>query len=186
MFTARWGIRTVVFHSPLGGTIVRPVGDAANGRQLWIDPVRPRRGLGAVFGDREEMLREAHMRVAAAPNTYEVHIFGEHEAAGTYVFFLAPKGHSFASLGFPASTGIEPLPELTFRVLSRIPTFAITAGTAILGIFWVINRRMTLAEDDVSWVSRGEDVAGPVVVRRDGVGEGVAGSVAAGKDGVEA
>ncbi len=139
-----------------------------------------------LFGEREEMLREARKRVDAAPETYDMQIFGEREVGGTSVFFLAPKGHGFASLGFPTNAGIEPLPELTFRVLSKIPTFAITAGTALFGIFWIINRRMTLAEEDVSWASRGEDVAGPGAVRRDGAGEDGAGAVAVRKDGVKA
>ena len=122
-----------------------------------------------LFGDREEMLREARKRVDAAPDTYEMQIFGEREAGGTSVFFLSPKGHSLASLGFPTNSGTEPLPELTYQVLSKIPTFAITAGTALFGIYWIINRRMTLSEEDVSWASKGEPVVAPGVVRKEGV-----------------
>ena len=48
LFTARWGSRTVVFHSPLDGTVVPPVGDEANGWLLSIDPVQPRQDLGAL------------------------------------------------------------------------------------------------------------------------------------------
>jgi formate dehydrogenase iron-sulfur subunit len=121
------------------------------------------------FGDREEMLTEARTRMESSPDTYEMHVFGEREAGGTSVFFLAPKGRSFASLGFPTNSGTEPLPELTFRVLSKIPTFAITAGTALFGIYWIINRRMTLAEEDVAWTSRGDVAAGAMVARKEGV-----------------
>jgi hypothetical protein len=48
LFTARWGSRTVVFHSPLDGTVSSPVGDEANGWLLAIDPVQARQDLGAL------------------------------------------------------------------------------------------------------------------------------------------
>jgi hypothetical protein len=48
LFAARWGGRTVVFHSPLDGTVVPPVGDEANGWLLSIDPVQARQDLGSL------------------------------------------------------------------------------------------------------------------------------------------
>jgi glycine cleavage system H lipoate-binding protein len=48
LFTARWGNRTVVFHSPLDGTVVPPVGEEAKGWLLSIEPQQARRDLGAL------------------------------------------------------------------------------------------------------------------------------------------
>jgi formate dehydrogenase iron-sulfur subunit len=101
------------------------------------------------FGDREALLEEARSRIRQNPDSYVQAIFGEREVGGTSNLFLAPK--DFASLGFPGSLGETELPQLTFRVLSKIPTFATVAGTGLFGLFWIINRRMTLAHEDVTW-----------------------------------
>jgi formate dehydrogenase iron-sulfur subunit len=98
------------------------------------------------FGEREELLAEARQRIAESPDTYVDHIYGEHEVGVTSVLFLAPK--EFASLGFPSNLGEAPLPELTYKVLSKIPNFAMVGGTFLFGIYWIVNRRMTLAAED--------------------------------------
>lgn len=98
-----------------------------------------------VFGTREEMLAEARRRIAEAPETYHPRIFGEKEAGGASVLFLVPAEFDFARLGLPAHLGEDDLPELTYRVLSKIPTFAQVTATALFGVYWIINRRMTLA-----------------------------------------
>jgi formate dehydrogenase iron-sulfur subunit len=101
------------------------------------------------FGERAELLQEARRRQQESPDTYFPHILGEREAGGASVLFLAPK--SFGELGFPTNLGEEAYPQLTFRVLSKIPTFAAVAGTGLFGLFWIINRRMTLAHEDTTW-----------------------------------
>jgi formate dehydrogenase iron-sulfur subunit len=103
------------------------------------------------FGEREELLQEARALLLESPGTYEPHIFGEREVGGTCVLYLAPKGFDFEAIGLTVKAGQEPMPELTYRVLSKIPTFAEVTGTALLGLFWIINRRMTLAQEDVTW-----------------------------------
>jgi formate dehydrogenase iron-sulfur subunit len=100
------------------------------------------------FGDREELLAEARKRIAESPDTYFPHIYGEREVGGTSVLFLAPK--DFAALGFPPRIPTEPMPELTYRVLSKIPNFALTGGVGLFGVYWIINRRMTLAREDAA------------------------------------
>jgi formate dehydrogenase iron-sulfur subunit len=100
------------------------------------------------FGDREELLAEARRRIRESSDTYFPHIYGEYEVAGTSVLFLAPK--DFASLGFPSNLQEGPMPELTHGVLSKIPNFAMAGGTALFGIYWIINRRMTLAREEVA------------------------------------
>jgi len=96
-----------------------------------------------VFGTREELLAEAHRRIAESPDTYYPHVFGEKEVGGTSVLFLAPV--SFASLGFPTSLGERPLPELTWQSLQRIPGIVLLGGAALMAVYWITHRREEVA-----------------------------------------
>ncbi len=91
-----------------------------------------------LFGDREELLAEAHRRIAENPDTYHPHVYGETEVGGTSMLFLSPV--PFEQLGFPAF-GDEPLPELTARALERIPGILSIGGALLAGIWWITNRR---------------------------------------------
>ncbi|HEU5154922.1 MAG TPA: 4Fe-4S dicluster domain-containing protein, partial [Gemmatimonadales bacterium] len=51
------------------------------------------------FGTREQMLEKAHGRIAARPDKYIDHVYGEHEAGGTSVLYLSSV--PFAKLGLP-------------------------------------------------------------------------------------
>ena len=56
---------------------------------------------GAItFGPRKALLSEARQRMAAAPDRYVPHIYGEHEVGGTNHLYIA--GVSFEKLGLPA------------------------------------------------------------------------------------
>ncbi len=54
-----------------------------------------------VFGKRYELLFEAKKRIREHPERYHPKVYGERDAGGTSVFYLAPKGISFEDLGFP-------------------------------------------------------------------------------------
>jgi Fe-S-cluster-containing dehydrogenase component len=54
-----------------------------------------------VYGKRAELLAEAKRRLAADPERYSGHVYGEKEGGGTQVLYLAPKGVAFAQLGLP-------------------------------------------------------------------------------------
>ncbi len=100
-----------------------------------------------VFGDRDELLALARQRKIEEPETYIEHIFGEHEAGGTSVLFTSSV--PFDSLGLPMNLPMEPLPDLTWNVLSKIPRFSVFFGTFLYGVWWVIDRRMELADDEI-------------------------------------
>lgn len=91
-----------------------------------------------VAGTRKELLQVARERIAEDPDMYADHVWGETELGGTSVLFLAPK--ELASLGFPKGLGDDPLPALTWDVLSKIPSI-VTGGGALLAGFWWITRR---------------------------------------------
>ncbi len=53
-----------------------------------------------IFGTRNELLAEAHRRLDRRPERYVDHVYGEREAGGTQVLYLA--GVDFEKLGLPA------------------------------------------------------------------------------------
>ena len=81
-----------------------------------------------MFGERDELLAEARDRIAADPDRYIDHIFGEHEGGGTSVLYLS--GVPFEQLGFP-TLGSEPMGHASERMVHLTPA---VAGTAIVGL----------------------------------------------------
>jgi formate dehydrogenase iron-sulfur subunit len=96
------------------------------------------------FGDRDALLAEAHRRIAAEPARYVDRVYGEHEAGGTSVLYLSAV--PFEQLGFPASLAGDPVPRLTWNVLSKLPNVVSVAGVTLFGIWWITNRRDEVAE----------------------------------------
>jgi formate dehydrogenase iron-sulfur subunit len=94
-------------------------------------------------GERDALLKEARARLAAEPDKYVQKIYGEHDAGGTSVLMLS--SIPFSRLGLPDSLPAEPLPLLTFRVLSKIPALAATGGCVLAGLWWLTNRKAEVA-----------------------------------------
>ncbi|MGE5570291.1 MAG: 4Fe-4S dicluster domain-containing protein [Rhodospirillales bacterium] len=95
-------------------------------------------------GEREELLKEARARLAAEPDKYVQKIYGEHDAGGTSVLMLSSV--PFPQLGLPDNLPAEPLPLLTFRVLSKIPTLAGASSCVLAGLWWLTNRKAEVAK----------------------------------------
>ena len=91
------------------------------------------------FGDRDELAREAKNRIAAEPGRYVDHVYGMDEAGGTSVLMLSAV--PFVQLGMPANLPKEPLPMLTWRVLSHLPDLVTVVGVGLFGIHWITKRR---------------------------------------------
>ncbi len=92
-----------------------------------------------VFGPRDELLAEAHARIADDPDEYYDHVYGEHEVGGTSVLFLTP--FPLEELGFDEALGTRPLPSLTWNVLEKIPGIAVTGCAGLFALRWIIGRR---------------------------------------------
>jgi formate dehydrogenase iron-sulfur subunit len=96
-----------------------------------------------VAGTRAEMLAEARRRIAENPEGYYPHVYGEHEVGGTNVFILSPV--PFEQIGLNTKVGNEPLPNLTWAALSKIPG-VVGAGSALLSaVYWITHRREAVA-----------------------------------------
>jgi Ni/Fe-hydrogenase subunit HybB-like protein/Fe-S-cluster-containing dehydrogenase component len=90
--------------------------------------------MGALaFGPREEVLAEAHKRIESRPGRYNLQVYGEREAGGTSVFYLAQAGTSFAELGLPelGSKSVPSLPETIQHTLYQ----GFIAPLAVFGMF---------------------------------------------------
>ncbi len=96
-----------------------------------------------VFGDRDELIKEARKRIDENPGQYVDYIYGLTEAGGTSVMYIS--GIPFEQLGFPMNLPKEPIPELSWRVLSQIPKYTVAAGIMLFGIHWITSRRTEVA-----------------------------------------
>lgn len=95
------------------------------------------------FGDRDEMIKEARKRIDASPTTYINHIYGLTEAGGTSVLYIS--NIPFEKLGLPMNIPNEPIPQLSWRVLSQIPKYSVAASVVLFGIHWITARRTEVA-----------------------------------------
>jgi len=96
----------------------------------------------SLFGDRDELIDEAHRRIKSEPGLYVDHIYGLTEAGGTSVLYLSSV--PFDQLGFPDTLQGDSYPRLTWKVLSKIPDVVSLGGAALLGIWWLGQRKQTL------------------------------------------
>ncbi len=85
-----------------------------------------------VFGNRRELIEEAHRRIALSPETYHNAIYGEHEAGGTGWLYLSAV--PFEELGFNTNIQNKPYPELTKGFLYSVPTVFVLAPALLLGL----------------------------------------------------
>ena len=90
------------------------------------------------FGERQELITEARERIAAAPDKYVDHIYGEKEVGGTCRLYLSPV--PFEKLGFP-TLGSEPVTVDVERAMGAVPPVLIGVAAAMAGIYWLIQRR---------------------------------------------
>jgi len=78
--------------------------------------------MALTFGKRSELLKLAREKIAAHPDKYINHIYGEHEVGGTCWLYLASK--EFEELGL-LSLGTDPVPALTEAIQHGIFKFGI-------------------------------------------------------------
>lgn len=96
-----------------------------------------------ITGEREALLAEARRRLAADRDTYFQHIYGEHEAGGTSVFFIGPR--SPRDLGLPTRVDPNPLPELSWRALRYVPNVVMFGSVFLGGMWWLTKRKEDVA-----------------------------------------
>ena len=94
-------------------------------------------------GERDALIAEARRRIGENSGQYYDHIYGLEEVGGASVLFLSAV--PFEELGLQTRLPNQPLPVLTWRVLSLVPDI-VTVGTVLLGgVWWITHRREEVA-----------------------------------------
>ncbi|MGD2070364.1 MAG: 4Fe-4S dicluster domain-containing protein [Gemmatimonadota bacterium] len=96
------------------------------------------------FGDRDRLLAEARALLSSRGGRYLPRIWGEHEYGGTSVLYISDV--DLGSLGWPAPD-VESIPSLTEPLIATTPFVGLGVMGTLLGIHWVIRRRMRLAAE---------------------------------------
>jgi formate dehydrogenase iron-sulfur subunit len=91
------------------------------------------------FGERDDLLREAHARIAGDPGKYVDHVYGEDEAGGTSVLLVSPV--PFERLGYRTTLPRHAPPMITWQILSKVPDFVGLAASGLFGLHWITHRR---------------------------------------------
>lgn len=95
------------------------------------------------FGDRDELIAEAQKRIRDNPGNYVNRIYGLNEVGGTSVLLLSSV--PVEEFGYPGGLSKEAMPELTYRVLSKVPDVVSLGGVLLGGVWWITNRRVEVA-----------------------------------------
>jgi formate dehydrogenase iron-sulfur subunit len=113
----------------------------AQGKQTACAEICP---TGATkFGERNDLIAEAQQRIRDNPGKYVDHIYGLDEVGGTSVLLLSSV--PFESFGYRTDISKDPMPMLTYRVLSHIPDFVPLGGMVLGGVWWITHRREEVA-----------------------------------------
>lgn len=109
------------------------------------------------FGERSALIAEAWQRVRSDPDEYAQHVYGEKEVGGTCILIIGPQEVMDA---LNANLPDESLPQRTWFVLSQIPAAVGAVGVGLVGVNWIIQRRMKLAslkaDDPNTEIERGK------------------------------
>ena len=93
-----------------------------------------------MFGERADVLAEAHVRMANNPGKYYNHIYGEKEAGGTSLFYLTSVAPE--KLGFNTDVEEEFYPDLTWEFLSKIPLEMAGIAALMGGVYYFRKKRV--------------------------------------------
>ncbi len=99
----------------------------------------------AIFGDRDQLLAEAHRRIREKPQLYWNHVWGEEEAGGTSVLYISNVDLSFLS---DEPVGHTPLPRTTATVMEAVPFVFTGVVAGIAGLSWLIDRRNRVRKEE--------------------------------------
>lgn len=94
------------------------------------------------FGNREELLVEAHSRIRHHPERYLDRVWGETEWGGTSMLYISDV--DLSSIGWPQA-GEDAIPSLTDPLIAKTPVMGIGVAAGLCALSWIIRRRNRLA-----------------------------------------
>ena len=98
------------------------------------------------FGPRDEIIKIARARIAAFPDRYVDHVYGEHEMGGTSWLYIS--GVPFTEIGMREDLGTASAPELTSGALAAVPMVVGLWPVLLGGIYAVSKRKDKIANDE--------------------------------------
>ncbi|MBM2816279.1 MAG: hypothetical protein HW421_3041 [Ignavibacteria bacterium] len=121
-----------------------------------------------IYGERNDLLNIARLRIKQEPDKYLDLIYGEKEVGGTNVLYITSKDCSLdflfyynnriekdvKLLGQPDFN--EPYPQLSKFAMNSVPIAFVGMGAVMTGIYWVINRRKKIEKENKG-IEDGED-----------------------------
>jgi Fe-S-cluster-containing dehydrogenase component len=115
------------------------------GKEPGCTEVCPRKAV--IYGKREDLLKEAHARLARQPGRYQPKVYGEHDAGGTQVLYLNPKGIPFEKVGLPV-LGDESVPHLSDTVQETVYQGMLTPAALFAGLAFIIRKNHKHEHDE--------------------------------------
>lgn len=106
-----------------------------------------------IFGERDELLAEAHRRIEAEPDRYVGKVFGETEVGGTCVMYISSVDLDFLQVGRQVDE--RPMPDRTHLAMNAVPLVFVGMGALMGGLYWIIGRRNELAAPKQEVVEEG-------------------------------
>jgi formate dehydrogenase iron-sulfur subunit len=106
------------------------------------------------FGERDELLAEAHERIRRHPNDYLPRVWGESEFGGTSMLFISDV--DLAPVGWPEEPGV-PIPSLTDPLIHKTPLIGLTVGLGCWGLSAIIQRRNRLMRGESAGETAGDE-----------------------------
>jgi hypothetical protein len=109
----------------------------------------PTRAL--LFGERAELLKEAHRRIGTQPSRYYPQIYGEKTAGGASQLYLT--AISFEDLGLPQEgfrTDLGAIPHGIYgrEWMSKVPYVAVAVGELAVGLHYLHQRRAEIKAEE--------------------------------------
>jgi len=95
-----------------------------------------------IFGERDDLIKEARRRIKAEPEKYIQKIYGEKEVGGTGVLYISDIGLGVLTNGKELPE--KPLPETTKAAMGAVPAVFVGMGAFLTSLRWVIKRRQKL------------------------------------------
>lgn len=95
------------------------------------------------FGERDDLIAIARERIAASPDKYVDHIYGEKEVGGLSWLYLSPV--PFEKLGFP-TLGTEPVTVNAERAMGAVPPVLVGVAAIMTSVYLLIQRRQKMSQ----------------------------------------
>ena len=97
-----------------------------------------------LYGERGDLVREAHRRIDASPGKYAPTVYGEATAGGTSVMYLTAipfEALGMEADGFRADLGTLPYGRASEQWMAGVPLVALTMGGLALGLYSLNQRK---------------------------------------------